>query len=424
MPKLLLAAYATGIVLAYFVAPWEASGLFTVTGILLLLWFLLRKTAFAWVPFLGMLFFCGFINTHQQLEPPTGVTHISRQTNNSYYLVEALVETVEQRAAGGYKILTEARQIFSENRQSSLHVDGKVLLYIKQGEIKVRPGQIIRWRSRLRKPYRFGNPGEFDYPLYLAAKNIYVTAFVNDAVNVVAIENHPARKASGIENLRLELAEKIEEAMPENQAALQQSLLLGMRAGISTGQRQTLAESGIAHLFAISGLHFGLLALLFFQAGKYMYTRSQRLMLWRPPQKVIPLLLIIPLAGYLMLTGNAWATRRAFLMVSIVAGLIVCDRRIAPFNLLAMVGLVLLLYNPLALFQAGFQLSFAGVAGILAWMPDLQKRLTGVPARLRWLLLLFLTTLCATLATAPVLIWHFHQLSPAGLITNLVAIPL
>jgi competence protein ComEC len=158
--------------------------------------------------------------------------------------------------------------------------------------------------------------------------------------------------------------------------------------------------------------------------GKWLYTRSQRLMLWCPPQRILPVILIVPLAAYLFLTGNAWATRRAFLMVSVVALLFARGRRTPAFSLLATVALCLLLFNPLALFQPGFQLSFAGVAGILAWLPCWQRPLATLSKLLRWPLTLILTTTAATLATAPATLWHFHQFAPAGLLTNLVAIPL
>jgi competence protein ComEC len=256
------------------------------------------------------------------------------------------------------------------------------------------------------------------------ARGIYATAFITHAEDLVVLVNHPEQQSKALDNLRYTLATHIEKVVPVEMAGFVQSLLLGLRGGVSTEQRQVLSESGVAHLFAISGLHFGLLALLLYQMSKWLYTRSLHLMLWCPPQRILPVLLIIPLAAYLFLTGNAWATRRAFLMVTVVALLFANGRRTPAFTLLATVAFCLLLFNPLALFQPGMQLSFAGVAGILAWLPCWQRPLATLSKPIRWPLTLLLTTAAATLATAPATLWHFHQFAPAGLLTNLVAIPL
>jgi competence protein ComEC len=217
----------------------------------------------------------------------------------------------------------------------------------------------------------------------------------------VILVNQADEPNARLEDWRDSLATHIAQTVPAESAGLLQSLFLGMRGGIGDDQRKLLSASGVAHLFAISGRHFGLLALLLYQLGRWVYSRSTRLLLWYPPQKVLPVLLIIPLATYLLLTGNAWATRRAFLMVSIVALLFARGRQTPPLALLATVALCLLLANPLALFQPGFQLSFSGAAGILVWLPYWQRPLAQLARPLRWTLSLILTTAAASLATAP-----------------------
>ncbi len=424
---MLLAAYATGIAMVHFIAPWDITGQGIIIGFLLLLWVSFYRSRgqhspWVWIPFLGLLLFAGFLHASLQLKPPSVADHISHFADTSPLIFEGTIVTIEKRTTGGFRLLIEMRKVMQ--KQDMATVSGEILLYIKKGELTVRPGQIVRWRSRLRRPFSFGNLGEFDYPLYLAARGIYATAFITHAEDLAILVNHPEQQSKSLDNLRYTLAAHIEQIVPENAAGLVQSLLLGMRGGVSKEQRQLLSESGVAHLFAISGLHFGLLALLLYQTSKWLYTRSQRLMLWCPPQRVLPVLLIVPLAAYLFLTGNAWATRRAFLMVSLFALLFARGRRTPTFALLATVALCLLLFNPLALFQPGFQLSFAGVAGILAWLPCWQRPLANHSKTLRWPLTLILTTTAATLATAPATLWHFHQFAPAGLFTNLMAIPL
>jgi len=81
--------------------------------------------------------------------------------------------------------LTDVQQVVKG--RTAARVTGKLLLYIKGGELQARPGQIIRWRSTLRQPSRFGNPGEFNYPLYLAARGIYVTSFLNRAEDLTVL---------------------------------------------------------------------------------------------------------------------------------------------------------------------------------------------------------------------------------------------
>jgi competence protein ComEC len=99
-------------------------------------------------------------------------------------------------------------------------------------------------------------------------------------------------------------------------------------------------------------------------------------------------------------------------------------RRTPPVALLTTVAFGLLVISPLNLFEPSFQLSFAGVLGLMVWMPRWQARLAGQP---RWLAaggVMLLTTVAASLATAPLVLWHFHQIAPAGLVANLAAIPL
>ena len=421
-PFVLLATYAAGILLAAGVRPESLTVPAAAAGLLLTVWLVLRRSRWGWLPFILAVLLTGYLNALLAFSPPSGARHISRFADNSPRIIEARIVALEPRATGGFRLQAEGHRIVSELGEAEIF--GRLQLTIEEGTLTARPGQIVRWRGKLRRPARFGNPGEFDFPLHLAARGIYVTGFMKSADELVVIVNHPDRVAAPVENLRLSLAARIAQVVPYPDAGLVQSLLLGMRGGISDTQRTILAESGVAHLFAISGLHFGLLALLLYQVGRRLYTGSRRLVLWCPPQRLLPVLLIIPLAGYLLLTGDAWATRRAFLMAAIAALLFAVSRRIAPLALLATVALLMLLINPLALFQPGFQLSFAGLTGILAWLPSWQKRLADRPAWLRWPAVMVMTTIAATLTTAPATLWHFHLIAPGGLFANLIAIPL
>jgi competence protein ComEC len=421
-PHALLAAYATGIGLGGSVDPVPPAALILAVISLLLTWLALHRSAWGWLPFLCLLAAAGFLNASLQLTPPSTPGHISGFAGGPAVNLEGYIQSVEDRPTGGQRLFLAMHRATTSH--GARQVYGRLLLLIREGSRPFRPGQFIRWRSDVRRPGRFGNPGEFDYPLYLAAQGIHVTALVARPDQVIVLINHSAGPGTLPARWRHDLAAYIKQAVPDRAAGLLQALLLGIRGGITEEHRQLLAGGGVAHLFAISGLHFGLLALFLYQVGRWFYSCSSRLLLWCPPQKVLPLILTLPLTAYLLLTGNAWATRRAFLTVTLIALLYSRGRRTPPLTLLATVAGCMLLADPLALFQPGFQLSFCGIAGIMIWWSWWRTRLAPLPGAIRWPINLLLTTVAASLATAPVTLWHFHQFAPAGVVTNLFAIPM
>ncbi|MEJ2201566.1 MAG: DNA internalization-related competence protein ComEC/Rec2, partial [Desulfuromonadaceae bacterium] len=188
-------------------------------------------------------------------------------------------------------------------------------------------------------------------------------------------------------------------------------------------QRELLARGGVSHLFAISGLHLGLIFFLLYDLARQLYTRSERLLLWAPAQRVLPLLLLPALLFYLLFTGNALSTRRALLMLAVVTLLLSRARQTPPLKLWVVCALLFLLWEPLLLFQPAFQLSFAALLGILALTPRWLRKLTTRNRLWRYPATLTLTTTAATLSTFPLVLLNFHLLAPAGILTNLFAIP-
>lgn len=150
-----------------------------------------------------VLLLTGQINATRELTPPEQENHISRFADGQPLAVEARVLSVEHRSMNGYRLVAETLRVFETSRIR--RSCGRVLLNIGQGELQAWPGQVIRWRSRLRRPSVFGNPGEFKYPLYLASQGIHVTGFISSADDLVVVVNHPLRKIAVLENLRLDL---------------------------------------------------------------------------------------------------------------------------------------------------------------------------------------------------------------------------
>jgi competence protein ComEC len=297
-------------------------------------------------------------------------------------------------------------------------------LYVESYQAALLPGDRVSFDSRLRRPRLFGIPGEFNWPRYLAAEDIDMTAWVKSDLVVTLEEQGRSSPLRSIAAWKQQVADFFAQHLPQSQVALVRALLLGEGRLIEDDQRRILAGSGISHLYAISGLHLGMIATFGYLLLLPLYRRSVVLTLWQPPQRVLPLVLIPLLLGYLLLTGDAVATRRAFAVTSLGALLLWLRYPVRPLILLAACAFVSLLVEPLLLWQAGWQLSFAGAGGILWLHPRMQQWTAGLRAVLRYPLQLLLVSAAATLATLPLVLLNFHLFAPAGVLINLIAVPL
>ncbi len=299
-----------------------------------------------------------------------------------------------------------------------------VRIYMGEGTDQLFPGDLIRCKSRIRQPRLFGMPGEFNWPRYLASQHVDMTAWVKNIDKITILNRQKNSINRWVVRWRSRIAETIQGLMPENRAYLVRALVLGEGRVIPDSIRKTLAKGGISHLFAISGLHLGMIALLGYRLLLYFYRCFPRLLNWQPPQRILPLLLLPLLFGYLLLTGDAVSTRRAFVIAGLVAMFLCWRYYVNPLLLLASLALLSLLVNPLLFWQAGWQLSFSGAAGILLWQPLWQHQGRNLPLYFRYPVQLFLVTFAAMLSTLPLVLFNFHLLAPIGVVANLICVPI
>jgi competence protein ComEC len=220
--------------------------------------------------------------------------------------------------------------------------------------------------------------------------------------------------------LRRVARDRVDSVFTRN-AALAAALLLAQRDGLDPEVRERYARAGLSHLLAISGLHVGVIAgILLLSMGALRLGR-------RAGSAAAG----VGTLAYVGLLGAPHSAARAALQVVFVLTARGLQRPSRTESLIAAAALLLLAYDPAGLLAPGFQLSFAGVAGILALRRPLLRRLRGaagirigrVPLG-RWLADGLATSTAATVATAPIVAWHFGRIAPIGIVANLVAIPL
>ncbi|MCI0432790.1 MAG: DNA internalization-related competence protein ComEC/Rec2 [Gemmatimonadetes bacterium] len=197
-----------------------------------------------------------------------------------------------------------------------------------------------------------------------------------------------------------------------NRSDLAEALLLARRESLADDVRERFTEAGLAHMLAISGAHVGIIA-----AVLLLLTRMAGVGV-----RIGGLCAAAGTIAYILFLGAPHAAARAGLQAVLVLLMRWTQRPADPLGALAVAALVLLCIDGLAVLDAGFQLSFAGMYGIIAWREPLREHLR---QHASWAPCGALaTTLAATFATAPIAALHFGTVSAIGPLANLVAGPL
>lgn len=193
-------------------------------------------------------------------------------------------------------------------------------------------------------------------------------------------------------------------------AAVCYAMLTGNTEAVSEGTLQSFRNGGIAHVFAVSGLHIGVIyGALSLILGK--------IRLHRGISAAIKIAVITLYAG---VCGFSSSSVRALVMCSTSAISSCVYRKYDGWNSLSIAAVILLILNPLNLFGAGFTLSFAAVTGIILLSSNLKRAFGFLPAKLRSGLSV---SLSAQFATAPALMASFGYVSAAGLFLNVIFVP-
>ncbi|MBL7000796.1 MAG: DNA internalization-related competence protein ComEC/Rec2 [Gammaproteobacteria bacterium] len=276
----------------------------------------------------------------------------------------------------------------------------------------LQPGQVWRLQLRLKQPHGFQNPGGFDYERWMFARGIDATGYV-----IKSELNSLLETRSGLNPVRFKLQRHLVNSCPDCvYQGLMQALAIGYRGSIDDDIRRLLNQTGTAHLIAVSGLHIGIVAGVFYLAGLWFWNRLLYPTVFKRREFALLLGWFAGLA-YSLLAGFELPAQRAMLMLSLV--LLSLLLRV-PFNLLHGVWLALLgvlLLAPLSVLSESFWLTFAALMVILLGSFLLQRE----RSRLKQMVLI---QLLFSLLFIPLSIVIFGQIHSASMAANLVAVPL
>ncbi|AKJ28395.1 DNA internalization-related competence protein ComEC/Rec2 [Caldimonas brevitalea] len=296
-----------------------------------------------------------------------------------------------------------------------------------------RAGQRWRLSVRLKQPHGLQNPQGFDYELWLFEQGLGATGYVRTGKGAARAALLDERAGSLLQQGRQRVRDAIERQVPDARlAGVLAALVVGDQASIAQEDWEVFRVTGVAHLMAISGLHVTLFAWLAVQALGRAW-RCWPAGLLRVPAPVAARWGGLAAAtAYALFAGWGLPAQRTICMLA-AAQLIAASGRRWPWPLVLLWSAVpVTLFDPWALLQPGFWLSFAAV-GLLLATGDAGRPLAPPPAGARLALALravrrwaaggVRTQLVATVGLAPLTLLFFRQLSVVGLVANLLAIP-
>lgn len=282
------------------------------------------------------------------------------------------------------------------------------LAWYRAGQVP-EPGSRWRLAVRLKRPRGTLNPGGFDFERHALERRIAATGYVRDSA-----DNRALFPGTGIDRLRLTLAERIDAAVGDSGARFVQALAVGDTRALDGEDWHVLRATGTAHLIAISGLHVGLVAGFGALLVRLLYRLFPPLGLRLPLPQAAALAALAMAAGYAALAGFALPTVRTVLMIGAALLAVLLRRRLDAVQSFALALAAVIAFDPLAVLSAGFWLSFLGVGWLLWCLPHAPRR---------WWRALLSAQGVTALGLLPLTVWFFGQASVAGPLCNLIAVP-
>ena len=334
--------------------------------------------------------------------------------------------------SGFYLKVTEIKSVAGWARAT-----GTVRVQVGEPVLDLQPGDNIQaycWLDRFSPPT---NPGQFDTAAYLARRNVFVGVYIESRGGIELLQSPPTGSFIRFRaRLRQAATSALVGDLPQEETSrgLLQALLLGYRRDIDSDTYRAFRKTGLLHFISLSGMHLGILVGIIWWLCKTVG-------FMKPARAVVCAVAVVV---FLLVVPPRSPTLRAAIICWVFFASIFFRRRSNPINTLSLAAIILLLIRPTQLFEAGWQLSFAAVLGLLLFCERLHfflyEKVNGLcwrkggpktivsyrmsPRPGPYLLRLFSAGLAAWLGGAGILLYHFYTINPLAGIWTVLVFPL
>lgn len=399
-----------------------------ISAIFLFFGTLKKRTLF--LSLLSAFFLIGYISIHSFVVPTFPANHITRFTDQHKWHIQGIIDS--KPVLYGKRLKFNLKTELLKYKNKALPVTGKIRVTVQKNYPALKSGDQITFYSKIRSIRNFSNPGGFDYQSYMSFKGIWGTTYSRgDKIRIIK-KADSIGLAEILEKIRHKIAALIESVDNNDQKAILKALIIGDKHEISSSLKEAFNRAGVSHLLAISGLHIGIIAsisFLFFSRGLSFF----KIFLWNAwTKKGAAILSVIPVVLYGLIAGMSPSTQRAVIMVSVFLMTFIFEKQHDTFNTLALAAMLILMFHPPAIYSVSFQLSFGAVFSIIYGLSSIQKKSDNRPEKNKTSLNIikkklypfFFVSFFAIIGTTPLVMYYFNQISFAGIITNLFAVPI
>lgn len=340
-----------------------------------------------------------------------------------YGPIEGRIVAIDRSQSDAVR-LTLDRVVLSRMTPARTPAKVRVSLHGEQGFITPEPGQVVVMTGHLSPPSGPVEPGGFDFQRMAWFEGLGAVGYTRTPV-LLAAQAQEGRTGLVVYRIRLAISRYVQTVLSGEVGAFAAAITTGDRSAMGEDSLTALRASNLAHLLAISGMHMGILVGFVFAVLRYGLALVPYAALRWPIKKLAAVTALVAGAAYLALSGGNVATERAYIMVSVMLVAVLLDRRALTLRAVAMAALIVMVLRPEVVTGPGFQMSFAATTALVAVFGALrQSRLPQVPFWAKSVGSVFLSSLVAGLATAPIAAYHFNQISQFGLVANLLSVPL
>lgn len=327
---------------------------------------------------------------------------------------------VQEEAAEGQLLVQEKaaeRQLLvqEEAAEKQLLVQGKcaekpadtkatenILCYLREGVPEPEIGSLVILKGTLKNFQQPTNPGQFNAPFYYQILRI---SFRLNQAEIQVKSDRFYKISEGLYQLRRKAGSKVDALLPEQEASVMKTMLLGEKGILDEEIKDLYQRNGIAHILAISGLHISMIGM-----GLYQLLRRAGLKI-----KLSAILASMIIVLYGMMTGFAVSAIRAIAMFLLQMLAQILGRTYDRITALAVAAVLVLVEQPLYLFHSGFQFSFLCVLGISLILPVLGNVRKGKK---------LFEGVALMAVTLPVYLGVFYQIPVYSMFLNFIVLPM